>query len=221
VDESPVDRHLHFIHAMNDEVDAVSLPELHQILQDYINRDEEEIVQLAAERKERSWRKAEGKTKRELELEQQKIEELGEYRSGFGQSLLSSYFSRRRGKESSALTLGRVLHRTELPDLTLAENVFLCRQWIRPIGSDKNPRMKGGDPSFLGRFVPSSVLSPFPLSSLTRCMLSENSLRMIRINSEDKDAIVVVREGAREGEYEALEGEGEGEEESDEEMEDA
>lgn len=71
---------------MNDEVEAVSLPELHQILQDYINRDEEEIVELEAERKERSWRKAEGKTKRELELEQQKIEELGEYRSGFGES---------------------------------------------------------------------------------------------------------------------------------------
>lgn len=66
-------------------MESVSLPELHQILMDYINRDEEEVVQLEAERKERSWRKAEGKTKRELELEQQKIEELGEYRSGFGE----------------------------------------------------------------------------------------------------------------------------------------
>lgn len=46
------------------------------------------------------------------------------------------------------LTLGA----TELPDLTLPENVFLCRQWIKPIGSEKNPRgSKGGDPSFLGR----------------------------------------------------------------------
>lgn len=82
-----MDRHLHFIHAISDDVEAVSLPELHQILQDYINRDEEEIVELEAERKERSWRKQEGKTKRELELEQQKIEELGEYRSGFGEFL--------------------------------------------------------------------------------------------------------------------------------------
>lgn len=72
------------MHALPEDVDHVSLPELHKLLEDYINRDDNEVLELEADRKERSWRKAEGKTKREIELEQQKIEDLGEYRSGFG-----------------------------------------------------------------------------------------------------------------------------------------
>lgn len=73
-----------------------------------------------------------------------------------------------------------------IPDLTIATNVFLCRQWTNPLPTAKDPRgMKGGDPSFLGR------------------------LRLVRIFKEDLNTVVVECEGAREGEWEAGEGEGE------------
>jgi hypothetical protein len=71
-----------------------------------------------------------------------------------------------------------------LPDLTLSENVFLCRQWTTPLPSAKDPKgNKGGDPSFLGR------------------------IRLVRINSEDLNVITVQTEGAREGEWEQGDGE--------------
>lgn len=71
-----------------------------------------------------------------------------------------------------------------LPDLTLSTNVFLTRQWTAPLPSAKDPKgTKGGDPSFLGR------------------------IRMVRIFSEDQNQVLVVCEGAREGEWEAGEGE--------------
>lgn len=83
-----------------------------------------------------------------------------------------------------SLELTHRRERAVLPDLTLAENVFLCRQWVAPLPTAKDPRgHKGGDPSFLGR------------------------IRLVRISSEDPNTVVVQCEGAREGEWEAGEGE--------------
>ncbi|GAA5899152.1 Tma16p [Sporobolomyces salmoneus] len=140
-----VDRHLYFVHALPEDVTSISLPELHQILKDYINRNESELVELAAERANRtSWRKGEGKGKRETELEKLREDEESQYKVGF-----------------------------VLPDLTLPENVVLCKQWVRPAPSKSTKNAKGGDPSFLGR------------------------IRLIRIFSEDSNLVKVEREGAR------------------------
>ncbi|KAL8279128.1 hypothetical protein RQP46_008384 [Phenoliferia psychrophenolica] len=150
-----VDRQVYFVHALAEDRTSVSLPELHQILRDYIGRNDDEAAELKKEREGRAWRKGEGKNKREMELDGQREAEESEYRSGF-----------------------------VLPDLTLATNVFICRQWVAPIPNAKDVKgMKGGDPSFLGR------------------------IRLIRISSEDENSVVVEREGAREGEWEAGEGE--------------
>lgn len=93
-----VDRHLYFVHALPEDVTSISLPELHQILKDYINRNESELVELAAERANRtSWRKGEGKGKRETELEKLREDEESQYKVGFGSSdplPLSSAFDR-------------------------------------------------------------------------------------------------------------------------------
>ncbi|GAA5933898.1 hypothetical protein JCM1841_003110 [Sporobolomyces salmonicolor] len=158
-----IDRHLYFIHALPDDATSIPLADLHQILHDYINRSESELVQFAADREARSWRKAEGKSKQEIELEKQKDIETNEYKAGF-----------------------------VLPDLTLAENVVLCRQWVRPAPSKDRKNAKGGDPSFLPR------------------------IRLIRIFLDDKNLVKVEHDGARESW-----GEGEGEVEmADEEMDD-
>ncbi|GAA5858271.1 hypothetical protein JCM8547_004628 [Rhodosporidiobolus lusitaniae] len=149
-----IDQHLYFIHALPSDATSISLPELHQLVVEYINRNESEIVELAAERESRgSWRKSEGKGKRETELEKEKEEETSMYRTGF-----------------------------VLPDLTIAENVVLCRQWANPAPAKGTKNAKGGDPSFLGR------------------------IRLIRINSEDPSHVVVEKNGAR-----AVWNEGEGE----------
>ncbi|GJN92021.1 hypothetical protein Rhopal_005049-T1 [Rhodotorula paludigena] len=142
---SEIDRHLYFVHALPADATSISLPDLHQLLSDYIQRNESERVALAAEREGRSWRKTEGKGKREVELEKQKEDEESEYRSGF-----------------------------VLPDLTLPENVVLCRQWVKPAPSKDTKNTKGGDPSFLGR------------------------IRLVRIFSDDKNAVVVEQAGAKE-----------------------
>ncbi|GAA5878933.1 hypothetical protein JCM1840_000845 [Sporobolomyces johnsonii] len=148
-----IDRHLYFIHALPEDATSIPLADLHQILHDYINRSESELVQLAADREARSWRKSEGKSKQEIELEKQKDIEMNEYKAGF-----------------------------VLPDLTLAENVVLCRQWVRPAPSKDRKNAKGGDPSFLPR------------------------IRLIRIFLDDKNLVKVEHDGARESW-----GEGEGE----------
>ncbi|GAA5836224.1 hypothetical protein JCM11251_007399 [Rhodosporidiobolus azoricus] len=148
-----IDRHLYFVHALPFDATSISLSDLHNLVNDYINRNENEAVQLAAERESRSWRKTEGKGKREMEIEEEKKEETAEYRSGF-----------------------------VVPDLTLPENVALCRQWVKPAPAKEGKNAKGGDPSFLGR------------------------IRMVRIFSEDKNAVVLEKQGARE-----TWGEGEGE----------
>lgn len=83
---SSVDRHLYFVHALPSDATSVSLPDLHQILNDYLNRNEAELVELKHEREGRSWRKGEGKGKRETELEKLREEEESEYKTGFGAS---------------------------------------------------------------------------------------------------------------------------------------
>ncbi|GAA6010254.1 hypothetical protein JCM10207_005688 [Rhodosporidiobolus poonsookiae] len=140
-----IDRHLYFVHAIPDDATSLSLPDLHTLLSDYINRNESEIVELAAERQARSWRKTEGKGKREVELEKEREDELSEYKSGF-----------------------------ILPDLTIAENVKMCRQWARPAPSKEGKNAKGGDPSFLGR------------------------IRLVRIYADDHNLVKVEKQGARE-----------------------
>lgn len=86
-----VDRHLYFVHSLPEDATSISLLDLHQILQDYINRNESELIELAAERLNRnSWRKNEGKGKRETELEKLKEEEQSQYRVGFGEVVPSS-----------------------------------------------------------------------------------------------------------------------------------
>ncbi|KAM0752983.1 hypothetical protein T439DRAFT_323599 [Meredithblackwellia eburnea MCA 4105] len=154
---SKVDRHVYFVQALPQESSSISLPELHQLVHDYIARNDQEAQELATERESRAWRKKEGKSKRELEIDQQKKEELSEYRAGF-----------------------------VLPDLTLATNVFLCRQWVNPLpnsATTPNSSLKGGDPNFLPR------------------------IRMVRLSSEDKSIVTVAHEGAREGQWEAGQGE--------------
>lgn len=79
-----MDRHLYFVHALPEDATSISLPDLHQILTDYINRNESELVELAAERAARTWRKTEGKGKRETELEKLKEDEESQYKVGFG-----------------------------------------------------------------------------------------------------------------------------------------
>ena len=49
-----------------------------------------------------------------------------------------------------------------LPDLTVAENVTICRQWINPAPSKETKNAKGGDPSYLGRSVLPLSLLPIP-----------------------------------------------------------
>ncbi|BGP36279.1 translation machinery-associated protein 16 [Rhodotorula kratochvilovae] len=140
-----VDRLLYFVHAIPEDATSLSLPELHDVLVGYLHRHQSELVALAAEREARSWRKTEGKGKREVEIEKMQEEETSEYRSGF-----------------------------VLPDLTLPENVAICRQWVRPAPSKEGKNTKGGDPSFIGR------------------------IRLIRIFSEDKNTVILEKTGARE-----------------------
>jgi translation machinery-associated protein 16 len=78
-----VDRHLYFVHALDTERTSISLPELHQLLKDYIFRNEDESKELAKERSERTWRKTEGKSKREIELDGEREKDQSEYRTGF------------------------------------------------------------------------------------------------------------------------------------------
>lgn len=145
------------------------------------------MAELKKEREERSWRKTEGKTKREIELDNLKESDESEYKSGFGKFDLDLVLV------FNVRLLVFCLW-TVLPDLTLATNVFLCRQWTAPLPTAKDPRgTKGGDPSFLGR------------------------IRLVRIFSDDKNSIVVETEGAREGEWETGEGEVEMGEDDDEE----
>lgn len=88
-----MDRHLYFIHALPSDATSLSLPQLHVLLKDYINRNATEITQLQQERSIREgWRKGEGKTKREIELDGEKEKDLSEYRSGFGTFFPSSPF---------------------------------------------------------------------------------------------------------------------------------
>ncbi|GAA6046521.1 hypothetical protein JCM3770_006190 [Rhodotorula araucariae] len=140
-----VDRLLYFVHAIPEDATSLSLAELHDVLHAYLHRHASELVALAAEREARSWRKAEGKGKREVEIENALEEETSEYRSGF-----------------------------VLPDLTIPENVAICRQWVRPAPSKEGKNTKGGDPSFIGR------------------------IRLIRIFSEDRNTVIVEHKGARE-----------------------
>jgi hypothetical protein len=80
---STVDRHLYFVHALPSDATSISLPELHGLLEDYINRNENEMAELEKERNARSWRKTEGKGKRETEMDKQREVETAEYKSGF------------------------------------------------------------------------------------------------------------------------------------------
>ncbi|GAA6041637.1 hypothetical protein JCM8097_007785 [Rhodosporidiobolus ruineniae] len=148
-----IDRHLFFVHALPSDATSISLADLHQLVADYMSRNESELAKLESERQARSWRKTEGKGKREVEIEKQRADEESEYRSGF-----------------------------IVPDLTLAENVVLCRLWVNPAPAKEGKNTKGGDPSFLGR------------------------IRLIRVFAEDKSAVKVEQNGARE-----TWGEGEGE----------
>lgn len=98
--------------------------------------------------------------------------------------------------------------------MTIAENVELCRQWANPAPATRAKNAKGGDPSFLGRydaflhlFVPRSVPPSYALFP--------RSIRLVRINSVDKNQVLLEAKGAREV-WDAGEGEvemGEGEEE--------
>jgi translation machinery-associated protein 16 len=143
------------VHALPEDATSISLPDLHQILQDYINRNESELVELAAERANRTWRKAEGKGKRETELEKLREDEQSQYKVGFGKSYsLSLSPAAQKGYKSDRVS------RIVLPDLTLPENVVLCRQWVRPAPAKATKNAKGGDPSFLGRFVCSLLWLP-------------------------------------------------------------
>ncbi|GAA5966099.1 hypothetical protein JCM8115_004932 [Rhodotorula mucilaginosa] len=157
-----VDRHLFFVHALPAEATSLSLPELHQLLESYLDRNQPELVDLQHERESRgSWRKSEGKGKREVEIEKTREQEVQEYKAGF-----------------------------VLPDLTVAENVTICRQWINPAPSKESKNAKGGDPSYLGR------------------------IRMVRIFEGDRNAVVVEKQGAR-TEWEQGQGEVEMEAEDD------
>ncbi|GEM12234.1 hypothetical protein Rt10032_c19g6251 [Rhodotorula toruloides] len=167
-----MDRHLYFVHALPSDATSVSLPDLHQILNDYLNRHEAELVELKHEREARSWRKGEGKGKRETELEKLRGEEESEYKTGFGKSRQHCLWSKKRtAADYPVCTLS---HGSVLPDLTLAENVVICRQWVKPAPAKEGKNTKGGDPSYLGR------------------------IRLIRIFKDEPSVVVVAQKGARE-----------------------
>ncbi|GAA5883599.1 hypothetical protein JCM3774_002106 [Rhodotorula dairenensis] len=134
-----VDRHLFFVHALPAEASSLSLAELHQLVEQYLDRNQPEAIDLQRDRESRgSWRKGEGKGKREVEIEKTREHELQEYKTGF-----------------------------VVPDLTVAENVTICRQWVNPAPSKETKNAKGGDPSYLGRSVRNSPHSPYSPSSET------------------------------------------------------
>lgn len=83
------------MHALPSEATSLSLPELHSLLHAYLDRNQAELADLVAERKGRgSWRKTEGKGKREVEIEKTREAEVQEYKSGFG-ALHAAYILRR------------------------------------------------------------------------------------------------------------------------------
>lgn len=69
-----------------------------------------------------------------------------------------------------------------LPDLTVAENVAICRQWINPAPAKETKNTKGGDPSYLGRSVPVSS----PRGSLERT-LSQRLTLLLALGIQDPD----------------------------------
>lgn len=91
-----MDRHLYFVHALPSDATSISLIELHGLLEDYINRNEGEMAELERERAARSWRKTEGKGKRETEMDKQREVELAEYKTGFSASFSSSSVTSKR-----------------------------------------------------------------------------------------------------------------------------
>lgn len=118
---------------------------------------------------------------------------------------------------------------TVLPDLTVAENVTICRQWVNPAPSKETKNAKGGDPSYLGRSVKLPLAFFFFLRDPFLTLLAPhpppphhesnwNRIRMVRIFHGDKNAVVVAQNGARtewdqgHGEVEMMQEEGDGEE---------
>lgn len=74
------------MHALPAEATSLSLPELHDLLESYLDRNQPELVELQHERESRgSWRKSEGKGKREVEIEKTREQEVQEYKAGFGE----------------------------------------------------------------------------------------------------------------------------------------
>ncbi|KAH8919460.1 hypothetical protein BT69DRAFT_1337269 [Atractiella rhizophila] len=78
VEVGKVDRHIHIIHSMAPEKSRLSLQELHELLQQYIHRNTEELTKLQKER-----RPGRPKGKREVEIEMAVSRDTEEGRSGF------------------------------------------------------------------------------------------------------------------------------------------
>lgn len=110
-----VDFYGFFFHALPEE-GALTLGELHTLIRDvWLTRHDEELEQgKAARRKDRP------KSVRETKLEDIKLIEAEQYRTGIGESI---YFSHHRKPALTKIPL------SEVPDVTHTANVDLFRQW--------------------------------------------------------------------------------------------
>jgi translation machinery-associated protein 16 len=101
---------------MPPERDALSLPELHELVRDvWLGRHDEALEQERAAR-----RKGRPKSTKEANLEEIKLVENEEYRTGMGVSRCFSL------QKKLCLVLNEI---TEVIDLTHPANVTLLRQW--------------------------------------------------------------------------------------------
>lgn len=91
LEASRMERHLWLIDALQDSAALASLSTMHSLVQAWLARNDDEIDELEKARKERgSWRKAEGKSQRQMNLEAQRETDALEYKSGFCASLASA-----------------------------------------------------------------------------------------------------------------------------------
>ena len=107
-----------FFHAIPEEHgNVLTLPELHELVADvWLTRHDAEL-----EKERTARRKGRPKSTNERKLEEVKLREAEEYRTGIGEKRLFLLFG--------ATTVADVTLESEVPDLTHPENVALYRTW--------------------------------------------------------------------------------------------
>ena len=118
-----VDKYVFFFHAIPDDKEAMTLDELHSLVQDvWLARHD---VALGEEQKSR--RKGRPKSAKEMKLENIKLFESEEYRTGLGACTWPAFICIRY--DAGRADVGTRLPHTEVPDLTHAPTVALYRRW--------------------------------------------------------------------------------------------